>query len=449
MDVFVEPTSGCPQGHACCHTCYESVLASEQKKCPTCRYPTSTANLVRLRPLEDLLNKTLVKCKHAKVGEDGAAQGPVNKQLPRACKRAKISASVAGSAGLQEEEGGAGEGAAVEGEAGGAGGGCSWTGHLGEVESHLQSSCSFALVPCPFAAPPNDDAGVHSWMYEVDGCSELFLRRDLEKHAAECEYRKVDCPHCKSEVCFHELEDHEEECDERAVECENEGCSVTVVQGEMDGHRQNDCAFETIACPCNGCEATVLRRDLEAHLAEFSGKHMLGLINQNKDLVHQLKQTELRVTQQVGMVAFEWSVARGWGGARGSEVRSPQMQCGQFKICIIFSKLEQVGARGERFSFAVEVDDKFKGDPSLDTLNADAEIRLVGGVKVPWKHGRAVLVPSNHGPPPFPADSLAKFFPTAAEKRQATMPDGTVVVVVRLWLFEVAPWANRFARLPR
>ncbi|KAJ1494521.1 hypothetical protein T484DRAFT_1877430 [Baffinella frigidus] len=436
MEVFVEPTSGCPQGHACCRICYESVLASEQKKCPTCRHPTSIANLVRMRPLEDLLNKTLVKCKHAEVDEDDEEQGPVNKQPPRACKRAKISASAV--------EGGAGGGAAVEGEARGTGGGCTWTGMLGEVEAHLTSSCSFALLPCPFAKPPS--AG--EW--DPEGCTELVLRRELEKHAAECEYRMVVCPHCKNEVCWNELEDHEEDCDHRAMECENEGCSVMMVQGEMDHHHREDCDFEKIACPCNGCEDEVLRRDLEAHLVDFSGKHMLGLINQNKELVNQLKQTELRVTQQVGMVAFEWSIARGWGGNRGSEVRSQQMQCGQFKICMVFSKLEQIGAQGEQFSFAVEVDTKYKGlENTHDTMNADAELRLCGGVKVPWKHGRAVLLPSNQRPPGRPSNGHYAFFsPTAAEKERATFSDGTIVVVVRVWLFDKAPWATRFARLP-
>ena len=434
MDVFVEPTSGCPQGHACCSTCYESVLASEQKKCPTCRHPTSTANLVRLRPLEDLLNKTLVKCKHADAGEDGAArngdQGPVNTQPPRACKRAKISASAAGPAELQEE-GGAGVGAAVEG---GAGGGCTWTGRLGEVEAHLKASCNFELVPCPFSAALSNAHFNSVFLLEDECCTQIVLRRELEKHAAECDYRPVDCPHCESKVCFNELEFHEDQCDERAVECENEGCSVMVAQGDMHDHGQDDCEFETIACPCNGCEATVLRRDLQAHLAEFVGTHMLGLIKQNGELVHQQKQTELRMKQQVGMVAFQWGIARGWEGVRGSDVRSKQVRCGQFNICMVFSKLEQLSRNGvERFSFAVEVDKNV-------TLNAAAEIRVVyaAGVQVPWKQDRPVLVPSNQRPPGPPSDGhFAKFCPTAENKAQATEEDGAILVDVRLWLFSV------------
>jgi hypothetical protein len=125
----------------------------------------------------------------------------VNTQPPRACKRAKISASAAESAG-QQEEGGVEGGAAVEGDAGG---GCTWTGQLGEVEAHLKSICSFELVPCKFSIPPKPIfSPIFNSMFgcEDERCTQLVLRRELETHAAECGYRPVDCSHCKREVCF-------------------------------------------------------------------------------------------------------------------------------------------------------------------------------------------------------------------------------------------------------
>jgi len=260
MEVFVEPTSGCPQGHACCRTCYESVREGEQQKCPACRHPTSTANLVRQRVVEQLLNKTLVRCKNAEVGDNGAAgngeQGP-------ASKRARISQS----AGLQQE-GGAGGGAAMEGGAGAAAGGCTWTGRLGDVEAHLKSSCSFELLPCPFSVVheedvPSDDEDVPTYIYRYGVCDQLFLRRELEEHAAVCDFRLVPCPHCAFNIRFMNLEDHDENCEEREVECANEGCSVCFKQKCFIIDHTDQCEFQSVACPCPGCETEVLRRDLQ------------------------------------------------------------------------------------------------------------------------------------------------------------------------------------------
>ena len=216
-----------------------------------------------------------------------------------------------------------------------------------------------------------------------------------------------------------------------------------MAQGELGDHCHEDCEFERIACPCNGCEATVLRPDLQAHLAEFVGTHMLGLIKQNSELVRQQKQTEQRMKEQVGMVAFQWGIARGWGGARGSDVRSQQVRCGNFKVRMVFSKLEQrVRDEAEWFSFAVEVDRNV-------SLDAKAEIRVVGamGVKVPWNHARRVLLPRNQRPPGRPsALHLAKFCPTAEDRGEAVRDDGDILVEVRLWLSSVQ---GPYARLQR
>jgi hypothetical protein len=46
--VLEQPTSGCPDAHALCKTCYDKWLI-QKKQCPTCRHPTKTSKFVPSR----------------------------------------------------------------------------------------------------------------------------------------------------------------------------------------------------------------------------------------------------------------------------------------------------------------------------------------------------------------------------------------------------------------
>ncbi|KAJ1492471.1 hypothetical protein T484DRAFT_2945917 [Baffinella frigidus] len=424
MNVFVEPTSGCPEGHTFCRQCYESVLASMQKKCPTCRWPTSTARLVRQRPLEDLVNRTLVRCKHAAVRDAG---GSGNVDEGPASKRARLAESAE-----RRQEGGDGGAAAADVEAGGVGGGCSWTGPLGDVEAHLGSSCGFEPVEC--TRSEDCECGC--------GCELLVARRDLERHVAtECEHRPMPCPHCRGDICFGSLDDHAEDCEEKVEECVHEGCSAVTKIGDAHAH-YDVCEFQTLACPCPGCETTALRRDMDAHMAAFGLKHVEKLIARDAEHARQMQELEARTRQEVGVAVFEWRVARGWGGARGSRVYSQDVRCGQFKICLGFFKLEEVAVGGaEQWAFAVVL-----LTPHIQLVaHAEILVRDHGGygslscVSVPRLGG---LV---SGPNEPPRDlgayyrsrqrcSSAPFSPDASQIRITTLEHGAIGVraVVRL-----------------
>ncbi|KAJ1491899.1 hypothetical protein T484DRAFT_1932350 [Baffinella frigidus] len=423
MEAFVEPTSGCPEGHACCRACYESVLQSRSQKCPTCRKPTSTENLVRQRPLEELLNKTMVRCKNAKAGDAAAPgnEGP-------ASKRARISQPAGGVA-------------AAEGEAAG---GCAWTGPLGDVEAHLKSSCGFELVPCKFSAPSRFED-------EDDVCDELVLRRVQEEHAAECQYRPVQCRHCQTTVCLHQMEGHERYCLEKVVECANQGCSAVMKQGEMDEHCDT-CEFQSVACPCHGCRTRLLRRDLPAHLAPGTPHdgHVAALIRQNAELVAQQEKMELRMREQVGVAAFEWSIARGWGGDRGSKVRSQPVSCGPFKICLVFSKRQELGENGaEEFLFKCKLLDENV------TLDADLEITVANASKYAMlafpRTKRTVQGPGENRFRDFLRPNATKYSPSARQRADTTLDDGAILAraVVRLNLSYIDEHLGPGAHLPR
>ena len=74
LQIMERPTSGCPEGHACCQACYETHL-KHQKKCPTCRAPTSIKRLQFNRPLANLIAQLKVRCNHAADEQTGHETG--------------------------------------------------------------------------------------------------------------------------------------------------------------------------------------------------------------------------------------------------------------------------------------------------------------------------------------------------------------------------------------
>ena len=73
--VLDHPVTGCPEGHALCRDCYVQEL-SQRKRCPTCRHPVELTQLQRCRPLEELIGRMKLCCKHgADDGEGGGGEG--------------------------------------------------------------------------------------------------------------------------------------------------------------------------------------------------------------------------------------------------------------------------------------------------------------------------------------------------------------------------------------
>jgi hypothetical protein len=273
-------------------------------------------------------------------------------------------------------------------------------------------------------------------------CQQLVVRRDLERHVAECESRPVKCLHCNDTHRFFVAEAHERHCHAKEVECENEGCSVVVQRGEMEDHCE-ECEFQSVACPCPGCETKVRRRDVQAHIAPGTphDAHVLALIKRNQELASQVSELESRIRKDVGVAVFEWSIDRGWGGDRGSKVGSATVRCGQFKIRLVFSKLLH-GTEDDdddEFAFSVQLDDEHV------KLEADMEILIVPkdeatyvSLKVPRMED-VPIADGCGGDPGFTgicADRDHIFSPTARDKEGTTLDDGAIVarVVVRLKL---------------
>jgi len=58
MMVLKEPTSGCPDAHALCKSCYVGWLI-RKKQCPVCRHPTKTSRFAPSREPQSLRAVTM------------------------------------------------------------------------------------------------------------------------------------------------------------------------------------------------------------------------------------------------------------------------------------------------------------------------------------------------------------------------------------------------------
>ncbi|KAJ1483610.1 hypothetical protein T484DRAFT_1799676 [Baffinella frigidus] len=270
--VLEQPTTGCPEGHACCKSCYIKWLL-KKKECPNCSHATDESKylpspLQRCRPLEGLIGQLPLRCKHG--ADDPSA------------KRAKLGPAASSADDPREDLGRRGlstEGGGGEQTDGGLEGKCEWRGMACEFPEHLLKSCGNEPVQCPNA---------------VAGCNESVMRKDAPRHASEtCAYRETTCKHCRKPFAARALPTHAESCPEAKVECPNwtVGCKESVLRKDAARHASDTCTFRLIncvfcpfkfvarempnhrgccsaaqiECPNAGCGVVVARRSMEDH----------------------------------------------------------------------------------------------------------------------------------------------------------------------------------------
>lgn len=187
----------CPEGHTFCGSCWEE-HAKHSSRCPTCRQEVVVENLVRNRPIENIVRSFRVKCKHRCGNECAAADPPAAKRLRRndgkvadfkslkvaelrqMCSAHNLPCGLKSDmiAALQERSKTCPP--------------CLWTGKLGDFERHLSTDCPNQLVVCCHA-----------------GCSFSTIRCQFESHIGECPFLPVKCRHCNRNVPRKEHTEHE------------------------------------------------------------------------------------------------------------------------------------------------------------------------------------------------------------------------------------------------
>ena len=196
--VMINPTSGCHSrysaseeacGRSFCRACYVKWRV-KQKNCPTCR-PVTAESLQSNHQLEGVISQLRLRCPHADGDtENNAAGSPAAKRAKLApvasmtvnALRTELGQRALDStgetpelvAGLEEDR--------TKNVA------CMWKGSVGELAAHLQE----CHVKCPHT-----------------GCTKSPLRRALAQHEATCEYRVVECVHCKVEIPSRWFAEHE------------------------------------------------------------------------------------------------------------------------------------------------------------------------------------------------------------------------------------------------
>ena len=314
MFVLEEPTSGCPEGHAFCRACYLKEL-SRRKRCPSCRHDTDEKTLQRCRPLETLIGKLRLRCKH---GPDEAGDGGGGGSgAPPLAKRAKLSPAESMSADdLRKELGPETEGkkgelvaradAVAEGPQR-----CAWRGRVCELAGHLSESCALEPVKCP-----NAEAG----------CKELMLRSVAARHASEiCAYRKAPCRHCQGIFMVRDLPQHHKRCPKAHVKCKNKGCDVKGARGSMPVHYR-ECGWQVVTCPCPGCDKEMTRAEVEEHVETSGALHLRSAWGAAEELEGKVEEQAVEIEELQGLVTglqrraealshvFTWNTDSAWRG---------------------------------------------------------------------------------------------------------------------------------------
>ncbi|XP_003390492.1 PREDICTED: TNF receptor-associated factor 5-like [Amphimedon queenslandica] len=137
--------------------------------------------------------------------------------------------------------------------------GCQWMGTIKDIDTHLNNSCTYQLVPCT-------------------NCGAKMRRSKLMTHLINnCPKRMINCQYCK-ERGTHQLitsSSHTKECTDLPIQCSNEGCNEKVPRCSLASHNET-CPKAIIPCEYNtvGCNKKMKREEQEKHNEESMKQHL-------------------------------------------------------------------------------------------------------------------------------------------------------------------------------
>ncbi|CAI8037746.1 Ral guanine nucleotide dissociation stimulator-like 1 [Geodia barretti] len=120
---------------------------------------------------------------------------------------------------------------------------------------------------------PDHDCQHKPQLCPNEGCGEMISKPEFKTHwTKRCNYRNVNCKHCKEKMIAKDLEAHYVRCPEYPVKCER--CSQSVKKSGLEDHVANHCQF--VECSCGDI---VKRKNWETHFREDGAlfKHMSSL----------------------------------------------------------------------------------------------------------------------------------------------------------------------------
>ena len=137
--------------------------------------------------------------------------------------------------------------------------GCNWIGKISDLKVHLENECLKSLIKCPF-----------------EGCNDITMRENLDKHKNQCEYRTVECLDCHKNFAYKLLNEHSKICPKKKINCPQD-CGLIIERGDIDNHINNFCDCTLVDCTYKkyGCLDKYKKKDFDKKMKEDCAKHLL------------------------------------------------------------------------------------------------------------------------------------------------------------------------------
>ena len=144
--------------------------------------------------------------------------------------------------------------------------------------------CSLNVKKCPKCNKPFnlDDLDEHI-KYEhsfvvCDLCGFQFIKKYIDNHKINCDYRLIPCKYCELNVIFQELEEHENICGSTTKKCEN--CGIFIEKKNFKNHI------------CEKKESELLSEHIKIDKIEEDKKEKKKIKNNKKKKQQKIKKEE-------------------------------------------------------------------------------------------------------------------------------------------------------------
>ncbi|KAG1053377.1 hypothetical protein G6F43_004532 [Rhizopus delemar] len=158
--------------------------------------------------------------------------------------------------------------------------GCDFVGQRQFIESHIKHDCQYTVTCC-----------------ELEECKELLLKKDLDSHAENCQFRTLECQMCKKKLKKFELQKHYDHCPAEMIECVY--CNSCRPRFEH-GQHITECPQYRIPCDHQtyGCSWQDERQQLVDHLKRCPYEPIKDYLRQQDQKERSLREDILRLQKE-------------------------------------------------------------------------------------------------------------------------------------------------------
>ncbi len=236
LDILLSPVA-CKEGHACCKVCLlKWFQRNPDNLCSTCNQPMDPNDLIKVRPIENIISECRVRCVYGSVNAAAAEY--------------KLLCDIFG-----DDEDGSSCVEEILHERGRADV-CAWTGVFLDLERHVGVDCEYAPIKCANR-----------------GCPISIKRRDLAVHSTNCKFRRIRCFYCKVFVTLQDRKGHLSICSNFLIKCK---CGKMLMRKKQKSHDRSHCPLVEVPCSfaMYGCDVKLPRGEIKEHHAIACAIHL-------------------------------------------------------------------------------------------------------------------------------------------------------------------------------